>query len=105
MGFKDILKKLRQEKNLTQKELAALLRLSSSTIGMYEQGQREPSFEILELLADFFNVDLNVLLDRSTTPETADVLKNELHTIYSSLSPSNREKLKDYANYLKTAKK
>ena len=32
---------------------------------MYESGQREPNFEVLESLADFFNVDLNYLLGKS----------------------------------------
>lgn len=29
---------------------------------MYERGEREPSFETLETIADFFNVDMNYLL-------------------------------------------
>ena len=69
--------KLRKEKKLTQEELANKTGLSKSTISMYERGERFPSEQILELLADVFNVDMNVLLgkqSRSTyylNPETA----------------------------------
>lgn len=62
--FCDVLKKLRNRENLTQQQLADKLGLSRSTIGMYEKGVREPDFETSELIADFFNVRLDVLLDR-----------------------------------------
>ena len=65
MSFNETLKKLRIEKKLTQEELAQATGLSRSAIGMYESGSREPNFETLEILADFFNVDMNTLLDRN----------------------------------------
>lgn len=55
--FKDRLKQMRQSAGLTQSELAEKLGVSTSTVSMYEVGSRKPSFEILEQLADFFNVD------------------------------------------------
>ena len=65
MAFKDILKKLRERKGLSQEELAKATGLSKSAISMYENGRREPkSYEILEILADYFNVDMNTLLDK-----------------------------------------
>jgi transcriptional regulator with XRE-family HTH domain len=60
-----MLKTLRLKKGLTQGELAKLTGLTRSAIGMYESGNREPKYEVLELLADFFNVDMNTLLDQS----------------------------------------
>ena len=53
--FKDRLKALRVSKGLTQEDLSAKLKISRSTIGMYEQGNRQPDFDTLELIADFFN--------------------------------------------------
>lgn len=53
-NFQIVLKSLRAAKNLTQDELARNLKLSRSAIGMYEKGSREPDYEILELIADFF---------------------------------------------------
>lgn len=63
--FKNTLRALRTSQGLTQEELAKRLKISRSTIGMYEKGAREPDFETLELIADFFNVDINYLLGRS----------------------------------------
>ena len=63
-GFKTILQYLRKQRGLSQQELAKALGLAASTIGMYETGKRKPSFEILELIADFFNVDMNFLLGK-----------------------------------------
>ena len=42
MAFKDILKKLRERKGLSQEELAKATGLSKSAISMYENGRREP---------------------------------------------------------------
>ncbi len=63
--FQNILKSLRVAKGLTQDELSKQLNISRSTIGMYEKGAREPDFEILELIADYFNVDTDYLLGRT----------------------------------------
>lgn len=68
MPFNDKLRQLRIERGLTQEELANLTGLKRSAIGMYESGSREPKFEILEILADFFNVDMNVLLGKENVP-------------------------------------
>lgn len=62
MKFPERLKSIRKAKNITQTELAELLNISKSTIGMYEVGSREPNFEILKNLADFFNVSVDYLL-------------------------------------------
>lgn len=67
-NFPTILAYLRKSKGLTQQELSKILGLSSSAVSMYENGNREPSFETLEAMADFFNVDMNYLMSgvRST---------------------------------------
>lgn len=59
--FSKVLKNLRQEEKYTQRELGKLLGLSGSAISMYERGEREPELEVLELIADFFNVSLDYL--------------------------------------------
>ena len=65
MAFKDVLKELRINRGLTQDDLAKALKVSRSTIGMYESGSREPDYEILETIADYFNVDIDYLLGRT----------------------------------------
>lgn len=63
--FGERLKALRNNKALTQDELAKAIKISKSSINMYERGEREPKFETLEVIADFFNVDMDYLLGRS----------------------------------------
>lgn len=63
-SFKEMLKYLRVRDNLSQAELADKLGVAKSTISMYEVGKREPDFETLEAIADFFNVDMNFLLGK-----------------------------------------
>lgn len=64
-NFKNVLRNLRTQRNLTQDALANRLGTSKSAISMYENGNREPDFETLEAIADFFNVDMDFLLGRS----------------------------------------
>ena len=56
------LKKLRVEKSLTQGELAKMLGVSASSIGMYEQGRREPDHELLIKMSKIFSVSVDELL-------------------------------------------
>ena len=63
--IKDRIVSLRNEKNITQSQLAEELNISPSAIGMYEQGRRKPSYELLEEICDYFNVDMDYLMGRS----------------------------------------
>lgn len=56
---------LRKEKNMTQAELAKVLKVSDRTVGFYETGDRDPDTETLKKLADFFAVSVDYLLGRS----------------------------------------
>ena len=51
--------------DILNKNLLTRLEYTRSTIGMYETGAREPDFETLETIADFFNVDIDYLLGRT----------------------------------------
>ncbi len=53
---------LRKAKNMSQTQLAAFLRVSASTIGMYEQGRRMPDVQTLVQLAQLFDVSLDYLI-------------------------------------------
>lgn len=53
---------LRRAAGLSQGELARQLQVSASAIGMYEQGRREPSAEILVALSRIFGVTVDYLL-------------------------------------------
>lgn len=59
------IKKLREEKQMKQDELAKILSISPSAIGMYERDEREPNDEITLKLAEYFNVSTDYLLGKS----------------------------------------
>ena len=67
-SFSETLKKLRKQDGLTQEEAARQMGITRSALGMYETGKREPDFETLELIADFYNVDMNTLVGGSAEP-------------------------------------
>ena len=63
--LKDRLKQLRIEKGKTQKEMAKDLGTTDVSIGRYEAGTREPKTDILNALADYFDVTTDYLLCRT----------------------------------------
>ena len=68
--FNTILRDLRTRRGLTQDELAADLHITKQALSHYERGTRYPKKEMLESIADYFNVDMNYLTGRSTTTTT-----------------------------------
>lgn len=66
MSFGNNLRTLIEERNMTQKELAQQMNIAPSTIGSYVQNTREPDFATLKLLAGYFDVSIDYLLDYSS---------------------------------------
>lgn len=64
-AFADRLKTLRRERDWSQQRLADELKISKSSVNMYERGEREPNFETMEAIADIFNVDMDYLYGRT----------------------------------------
>ncbi|KLR75305.1 XRE family transcriptional regulator [Geobacillus sp. T6] len=99
MTFGKRLRFLRKKMNMTQKDLADRFSLGESTIGMYERDEREPSFEFVRQLADFFNVTTDYLLGRTdhpNPPEQDDIpeeLKDpELGLFFKELAEAPEER-------------
>lgn len=90
MNFSQRLRELRRQRGLTQEELAKELDLAKSSISMYENGKRKPSFEVLEMFADFFNVNLDTLYGASEgfrcTPEEEVMVKK-----FRRLTPTGKQ--------------
>ncbi|MGG1880147.1 helix-turn-helix transcriptional regulator [Paenibacillus cisolokensis] len=59
---------LRQKRGLTQSMLARRTGIKRAAISHYELGRREPDFETLIILADFFHVSIDFLLGRAEAP-------------------------------------
>lgn len=53
---------LRRDNEMSQADLAKILKISPSTVGMYEQGRREPSADMLVALAGALGVSVDYLL-------------------------------------------
>lgn len=53
---------LRKAAGLSQAELAKALKISPSAVGMYEQGRRQPSVELLAAMASFFGVSIDFIV-------------------------------------------
>lgn len=58
----DKIKLYRENKKMTQNDLADILEVSSGTISKYESGALEPNIESLKKLADFFGITIDELL-------------------------------------------
>ena len=77
--FSRKLKKLRQSRGLTQADVAVRLGISASTVGMYEQGRREPDLETMQKICKLYNVtpDYLVNADFDAPSEISDMI-NEI---------------------------
>ena len=59
------LKELRKKKGLSQQRLAMELNVNQNTISRYETGEREADYKSLIMLADYFGVSIDYLLERT----------------------------------------
>lgn len=82
MGNKEDLglriKTMRMSRGLTQQQLAEMINQSQSSITMYETGRREPEMDVLEALADVFNVPMTAFMpqgDVDLSASDVDVLE------------------------------
>lgn len=80
------LKSLRTHRNITQSDLAKRIGVARTTYAMYEQGQREPDYDTLQKIADFYDVSTDYLLGRT------DQLENH----YTKSLASENENLSAY---------
>ena len=64
--FAENIRRLRKNRGLTQKEAAEIFGVSQSTYALYEAGKREPPFDTLIKMADFYGVTCDMLLSHST---------------------------------------
>ena len=65
ISFKERLKELRLEKNVTQQELGKLVNTSKMAISHWEKGHSEPSIAQLIILSDYFEVSVDYLIGKT----------------------------------------
>lgn len=66
--FSRRLQQARMTRNLTQSNMAQMLDVTLRSYQRYEAGDREPNFDALLKLADFFDVSVDYLLGRTDNP-------------------------------------
>ncbi len=95
-GFGEKMKIAREILNMNQTDLAKKIGISASAIGMYEQGRREPSLELLSKLCSVLNLSADYLLNiekQKTSPdESAGLNQKELLLLkkYRTLGPDKQ---------------
>lgn len=97
---------LRKKMKLSQYELADRLGFSRGKLANYEQGTREPDYETLQKIADFFDVSIDYILGRSVTYDPLDELNlgpDEMLFFhdYKSLNNEDKQKIADHIKFLR----
>ncbi len=62
------LKELRENKGISQIKLALDLSINQNSISRYETGVREADYKTLIKIADYFDVSIDYLLERTNNP-------------------------------------
>ncbi len=102
--FAERLKKLRTEKGKSQREVAEVLGLETSSYGKYEVSGVMPPADKLEILADYFDVSIDYLLGRTDYKNydlPDDVITVALHRADGELNEEGKEELLKYIDYLR----
>lgn len=86
---------LRDQRNLTQEELAAALGISRAALSHYEKNRREPDTETLTKVADLFQVSLDYLVGR--TNEATVSLDSDVRQFTDELELSDAELLERFS--------
>lgn len=94
--FKERLTKLRKNTKLTQGELAKKLGIPRTTYSNYENGNRQPDYETLLKIAEFFDVSTDYLI--GAKPKNNN---NLLGDEYGNITDEEREKLIEHLRYLR----
>jgi len=93
--FGERLKELRKNKKLTQDELAKTFYLNKSSISRYENDTQIPENELLQNIADYFNVSLDYLMGRT------NIVNTHSNTVTTT---QTKKEQKDHDSFMEDAK-
>lgn len=109
--FSTVLKQLRTAREMSQKDLAAVLHVSRSTIAGYESRQKQPDYDKLVQIADYYGVTVDFLLTGRTAPRTTEpqlISNRELDALFlesfHELTYSQKQRVLEYARLLAQSK-
>ena len=92
MPFAERLQYLRLEMNLSEKELADAIDVTETTIRLYEKGKLEVTLDVLEKLADYFDVSTKLLLGTIFSTLSADEAVKGYRIVQETVETRNKEK-------------
>lgn len=113
MTIKDNIKHLREQRDMTQQELADVLGVNRATIAQWETGTSYPRMGTAMEMCEYFAISLNDLVDdspvhmavnRNDTGYTVELKPStetdELMRLYRSMTDEGKRQLMDYARYV-----
>ena len=103
------IKDLRKSKGLTQSKLAEILNTTQANLSGWETGKWQPDNEALDLIANYFKVTVDYLLDRPILESPNSLIMTEkqkqLLQLLQQLDNDEMAKVIDYAALIKQARK
>ena len=119
------IRELRKAKGITMKQLGAVLGLAESTISQYETGKRDPDFDTISKIADYFGVSLEYLLNLDSDNEKPSIQAVDLfegiggkdplgnlskvdlsfYSDYAALSEADKETIRMMVNIMRGLRK
>ncbi len=102
------LKELRVNRNLLQRDVADVLNCSTTVYCRYEKGEREPPFDIIFRLADYYGVSVDYLLGREESKNDVPKEKTpadkraEAKTLLESMTDEQYQSALQYLKFLKS---
>ena len=99
------IKLLREELQMSQKELALKMGLSEGSISLYEKEERKPSYEVLLKLSEIFSCSIDYIVgnsdDRNTENFNTDLLRIGLSMKdYTPPTEEQKKQIEDFARFV-----
>lgn len=106
------LKKLRNNQNITQKELASFLGINQNTYSYWENGKVKIDSDSLSKLSNYFDVSIDYILgisdqkkeDDDSTPSSESKVSPSLQKLYELASELSEEQIQDVLDYIQFKK-
>jgi transcriptional regulator with XRE-family HTH domain len=97
------IRKLREQRGLTQAHFGEIIGVAESTVSLYESGKREPDIAMLTRIADYLGQSIDHLLGRDTSAKATDtftIASSSMQKTFESLSPSNQKLVIEFIKML-----
>ncbi len=97
------LKLLREEKELTQADIAKVIYVTSQAYGLYENSKRDIPTEYLIKLSNYFNVSIDYILGKTDVRDIIDSAKIRIGLSskdYTEITDTQKKQIEDFARFV-----